>query len=77
MIFAISIIVFISKNITSIIFFIFRLTASEFSAANINHLKIIKEMGINIIALRDGRVQLLHTPSSVSLFSRTYNIAHL
>ncbi|CAG9768168.1 unnamed protein product [Ceutorhynchus assimilis] len=41
-----------------------RLTASEFSAANVNHLKIIKEMGINIIALRDGRVQLLHTPTA-------------
>ncbi|XP_030766137.1 LOW QUALITY PROTEIN: ER degradation-enhancing alpha-mannosidase-like protein 3 [Sitophilus oryzae] len=40
-----------------------RLTASEFSAANVNHLKILKEMGINIIALRDGRVQLLHTPT--------------
>lgn len=41
-----------------------RLTASEFSAANINHLKVLKEMGISIIALRDGRVQLLHTPTS-------------
>ncbi|KAF7265320.1 hypothetical protein GWI33_021304 [Rhynchophorus ferrugineus] len=40
-----------------------RLTVSEFSAANINHLKILKEMGISIIALQDGRVQLLHTPS--------------
>jgi mannosidase alpha-like ER degradation enhancer 3 len=43
-----------------------RLTAAEFSAANINHLKMIKDMGINIIALSDGRVQLLHTFSSVS-----------
>jgi mannosidase alpha-like ER degradation enhancer 3 len=41
-----------------------RLTAAEFSAANINHLKMIKDMGINIIALSDGRVQLLHTFSS-------------
>ncbi|KAH1011282.1 hypothetical protein HUJ04_000690 [Dendroctonus ponderosae] len=40
-----------------------RLTASEFSAADINHLKMLKEMGINIIALGDGRVQLLHTPA--------------
>ncbi|KAG5898085.1 hypothetical protein JTB14_001789 [Gonioctena quinquepunctata] len=38
-----------------------RLSATEFSAANINHLKAIKDMGINIIALNDGRVQLLHT----------------
>ncbi|RZB39048.1 ER degradation-enhancing alpha-mannosidase-like protein 3 [Asbolus verrucosus] len=41
-----------------------RLTATEFSASNINHLKMIKDMGINIIALSDGRVQLLHTFSS-------------
>lgn len=47
-----------------------RLTASEFSAADINHLKMLKEMGINIIALRDGRVQLLHTPAAVSLKSK-------
>ncbi|XP_065161139.1 ER degradation-enhancing alpha-mannosidase-like protein 3 [Atheta coriaria] len=38
-----------------------RLTANDFSSANVNHLKIIKEMGINIIALNDGRVQLVHT----------------
>lgn len=43
-----------------------KLTAAEFSAANLNHLKIIKDMGINIIALNDGRVQLLHTFSAVS-----------
>lgn len=43
-----------------------RLIASEFSAANLNHLKMIKDMGINIIALNDGRVQLLHTFSAVS-----------
>lgn len=43
-----------------------KLTAIEFSASNLNHLKIIKEMGINIVALNDGRVQLLHTSSSVS-----------
>ncbi|KAJ8937753.1 hypothetical protein NQ318_006616 [Aromia moschata] len=41
-----------------------RLTASEFSAANINHLKMIKDMGINIIAVSDGRVQLVHTFSA-------------
>ncbi|XP_019876061.2 ER degradation-enhancing alpha-mannosidase-like protein 3 [Aethina tumida] len=41
-----------------------RLTAAEFSAANVNHLKTLKDMGINIIALNDGRVQLLHTFSA-------------
>lgn len=43
-----------------------RLTALEFSPGNLNHLKIIKDMGINIVALNDGRVQLLHTFSAVS-----------
>lgn len=41
-----------------------RLKASEFSATNLNHLKIIKDMGISIIALSDGRVQLLHSFSA-------------
>lgn len=44
-----------------------KLTATEFSASNLNHLKIIKDMGINIIALNDGRVQLLHTFSAVGI----------
>lgn len=44
-----------------------RLTAAEFQAWNLNHLKIIKDMGINIITLNDGRIQLLHTFSSVSI----------
>lgn len=43
-----------------------RLTAAEFSASNLDHLKIIKDMGINIVALNDGRVQLLHTFAAVS-----------
>lgn len=43
-----------------------RLTALEFSASNLNHLKIVKDMGINIVALNDGRIQLLHTFAGVS-----------
>ncbi|XP_017777987.1 PREDICTED: ER degradation-enhancing alpha-mannosidase-like protein 3 [Nicrophorus vespilloides] len=46
-----------------------RLMAAEFSASNLNHLKIIKDMGINIIALSDGRVQLLHTFSAARSIS--------
>ncbi|KAK4877426.1 hypothetical protein RN001_009932 [Aquatica leii] len=41
-----------------------KLTATEFSVSNLNHLRMVKEMGINIIVLNDGRVQLLHTFSS-------------
>lgn len=45
-----------------------RLTAAEFQVSNLNHLKMIKDMGINIIALNDGRIQLLHSFSSVSIY---------
>jgi len=38
-----------------------KLTASEFQATNEAHLQLIKDMGIQIITLPDGRVQLLHT----------------
>ncbi|XP_044751179.1 ER degradation-enhancing alpha-mannosidase-like protein 3 [Coccinella septempunctata] len=41
-----------------------RLLASEFSASNVHHLKLIKDMGINMIASNDGRVQLLHSFSA-------------
>ncbi|XP_045465028.1 ER degradation-enhancing alpha-mannosidase-like protein 3 [Harmonia axyridis] len=41
-----------------------RLLASEFSASNVHHLKLIKDMGINIISLNDGRIQLLHSFSA-------------
>lgn len=43
-----------------------RLAANDFSVSNINHLKLIKDMGINIIAMGDGRIQLIHSFSSVS-----------
>lgn len=43
-----------------------RLTATEFQVSNLNHLKLLKDMGINIIALNDGRIQLLHSFSNVS-----------
>lgn len=42
-----------------------RLLASEFSATNLHHVELIKDMGINMIALYDGRVQLLHSFSAV------------
>ncbi|XP_050308914.1 ER degradation-enhancing alpha-mannosidase-like protein 3 [Anthonomus grandis grandis] len=41
-----------------------RLRAEEFAASNINHLMTLKEMGISLIAMKDGRVQLLHNPAT-------------
>lgn len=45
-----------------------KLTAFDFSVTNLDHHKLIKDMGINLISLKDGRVQLLHTFSTVSIF---------
>ncbi|KAB7496940.1 ER degradation-enhancing alpha-mannosidase-like protein 3 [Armadillidium nasatum] len=41
-----------------------KLRASEFQAGNAGHMSILKDMGITLMALPDGRVQLLHTTSS-------------
>lgn len=41
-----------------------KLRASEFQAGNAGHLSLLRDMGITIMALPDGRVQLLHTASN-------------
>jgi len=41
-----------------------RLNAAEFQSNNEAHLQLVKEMGISIVRLPDGRVQLLHTAAS-------------
>ena len=46
-----------------------KLHASDFQSNNNEHLELVKNMGINIISLPDGRVQLLHTLSNVRLHS--------
>jgi len=38
-----------------------KLTAQQFQTGNEQHMKLVKDMGITIISLPDGRVQLLHT----------------
>ncbi len=38
-----------------------KLHASDFQSNNEDHLELVKNMGIKIINLPDGRVQLLHT----------------
>ena len=38
-----------------------KLHASDFQSNNDDHLNLVKNMGINIISLPDGRVQLLHS----------------
>ncbi|XP_066590286.1 ER degradation-enhancing alpha-mannosidase-like protein 3 isoform X2 [Prorops nasuta] len=41
-----------------------RLSAAQFQANNLEHLKMLSDMGITILTLADGRVQLLHTFSN-------------
>ncbi|XP_033219638.1 ER degradation-enhancing alpha-mannosidase-like protein 3 isoform X2 [Belonocnema kinseyi] len=41
-----------------------RLSASQFQANNLEHLKMLGDMGITILTLQDGRVQFLHTFSN-------------
>ena len=43
-----------------------KLYASDFQSSNSAHLELVKNMGITIINLPDGRVQLLHSIQSVS-----------
>ena len=43
-----------------------RLRASEFVAGNKDQLETLAKMGISVITMTDGRVQLLHTASEVS-----------
>ena len=38
-----------------------KLTAAEFQSTSESHQKVVRDMGITIIKLPDGRVQLLHT----------------
>ncbi|XP_003695478.3 ER degradation-enhancing alpha-mannosidase-like protein 3 [Apis florea] len=41
-----------------------RLSAAQFQANNLEHLKLLSDMGITTLTLADGRVQLLHTFSN-------------
>ncbi|XP_034933786.1 ER degradation-enhancing alpha-mannosidase-like protein 3 [Chelonus insularis] len=41
-----------------------RLSASQFQANNIEHIKLLSNMGIVVLTMADGRMQLLHTFSN-------------
>lgn len=42
-----------------------KLYASDFQSTNVEHLMLVKDMGISIVNLPDGRVQLLHSLANV------------
>ena len=48
-----------------------KLHASDFQSSNADHLELVKNMGINIISLPDGRVQLVHSMANVSMVLAT------
>ncbi|XP_057333329.1 ER degradation-enhancing alpha-mannosidase-like protein 3 [Microplitis mediator] len=41
-----------------------RISAAQFQANNLDHLKILSSMGITVLTMADGRMQLLHTFSN-------------
>jgi len=43
-----------------------KLKASEFSASNKEHLDIVKQLGITVVVLADGRVQLVHNSAAAA-----------
>lgn len=51
-----------------------KLKAVDFQAGNSLHVSILKDMGITILGLPDGRVQLLHTSASVSTITVIANV---
>ena len=44
-----------------------KLFAADFQSSNEDHMLILKDMGITMVTLADGRVQLLHTSVNVRL----------
>lgn len=50
------------------------LRAQDFMANNPEHLELLRRMGVSLIHLKDGRVQLVQHPSQVN---KTYNMKRL
>ena len=46
-----------------------KLLASQFQSGNPKHMDLIRDMGISIVSLPDGRVQLLHNYANVSFIT--------
>ena len=45
-----------------------KLLAADFQSGNAEHMRILKDMGITMVSMADGRVQLLHTSVNVCLW---------
>ena len=54
-----------------------RLHAADFIAGRSDHLELLKKMGIRIVTVNDGRVQLLHTASEVQHTDVPNNVVSL
>ncbi len=50
------------------------LRAAEFMAGNKLQLEQLRQMGIRIVTMKDGRVQLLHTAAEVTSFTQSHRV---
>jgi hypothetical protein len=50
----------------TVIFLLVRYIVFMLQAGNPDHMRTVKDMGISVLTLPDGRVQLLHTFANVS-----------
>ena len=51
-----------------------RLRAEQFVPGNQDHLEILKSMGITVAQTKEGRIQLMHSASNVSLLFQNKNL---
>lgn len=51
-----------------------KLKPSELVIGNVQHQKLLQEMGVQIVSVQDGRLHLQHMPSIVSL--RQFLLSH-
>lgn len=52
-----------------------KLLAADFESGNEEHMELIKKMGITIVSLPDGRVQLLQSMANVGV-SKCFSLSH-
>lgn len=52
-----------------------KLFAADFKSGDVKHMALIKNMGINLVSLPDGRVQLMHTHANVIIDLNSFCLA--
>lgn len=54
------------------VFVILTTYLNEFQSSNEEHIRLLKDMGIAVVTLSDGRIQLVHNYLTVSLYKLNY-----